>query len=29
MLKIIGHIGVILATLGGFTAMGGHLANET
>lgn len=26
MLKIIGHIGVILATLGGFTAMGGHLA---
>ena len=25
MLKIIGHIGVVLATLGGYMAMGGHL----
>lgn len=25
MLKIVGHIGVILATLGGYMAMGGHL----
>ncbi len=26
MLKILGHIGVIVATLGGYMAMGGHLA---
>lgn len=26
MLKIIGHIGVVAATLGGYAAMGGHLA---
>jgi len=26
MLKIIGHFGVIIATLGGYMAMGGHLA---
>src|SRR5690606_25166673 len=26
MIKILGHIGVIVATLGGYMAMGGHLA---